>query len=583
MTFTTSLPKPFAHNEEMRSSVVVSLYRRINDLNSNLGLQKSEATKVTEQIDEIKAWAKKAQSQIEEGQNHCKLSLAAFDKLHKSFSVIDRLIGTPADGIRSENAVPAAVTPVIPILAEAQGVTPAAASKAPSVTEIGGSEFQSAPPSPTQNLPIPVFEPEPVDLAELYSYVADPDSRRRPNGFEAPLPGESKPQNVQYTFQDKRKGTPAHGTVNAAPTAPAQAAPKRAKLAVDVFAADDAAVMASYQARPSHLAPQSQASTRATSDHSSATVIPSKPAAAGGNTQALANMIGGRLETAITSTLSTPVTTLITRIPDNFNHRGSLPGQVGTLIGEAYLCARSAYDPQRVPVIRLCNIPASVSIEDILAGVAGGPLYRVQLNPIDEKAKTRNIRLTFIHREHALAFLRFAQGHKGLLIKGVPNRIEVVIDQTESEHRISYSTFRKIVTENCTRMVYLKGLDRRFWTPQKVRQLVVTCVERVRVEDPRRYRFKDPCHITDDILTCKIGVGDSGALEALIGMRSIAWGLMVKSALNGLKEPEGFYAERVQGELGPSIQVYDAARANSVVTAFWGRDACDVDVSKLPT
>ncbi|KAF3923244.1 hypothetical protein ABW21_db0200669 [Orbilia brochopaga] len=500
---TSSLPKPFARHEEMKNSVVVSLYKRIDDLHVSLGLQKSEASKLTEQLDEIRAWAKKAQSQATEGHHHNQQAQIAFDKLKKSFQVIDKLLGAPADvDARGESAAAA-----LPTIAETQEATPrthAAASKAYTHTEIGGSDANDTPPKPS----------------------------------DAPPAGQ---------------------------------------------------IIASYQMQnqTAEVTAQSKTSTRATSDHSTATVVPKKPVAnpAAAPTDALASLLGETLEASRNSVVaSTAATALLTRIPDDFNHYGTLPGQVGTIIGKVFVCDRPAYNPERVPVIRIRNLPTSVSMDELFMSLAGGPLYRVQLNPINEKTKTRDLRITFIHREHAINLLRFATKHQGLLIRGCPQRIEATVDPSDSENRISFYTFRKIMTENCTRMVFVQGLDRRFWTAQKVRQLVITCVERARIEEPRKFRFREPCHITDDILTCKIGMGDSGTLEALVGMRSIAWGLMVRDALNGLKEPEGFYNERVQGELGPPIHTFrEGAKPSSVLTAYWGRDPCDTDVNALPT
>ncbi|KAK6359738.1 hypothetical protein TWF696_000877 [Orbilia brochopaga] len=596
MTGTSAIPKPFVRHEEMKSSVVVSLYKRIDDLHNSLGLQKSEASKLTEQLDEIRAWAKKAQSQIGEGQHHSKQAQIAFDKLQKSFQVIEKLLGAPADVSALEKNATAAAPPALPTIAEAQDTVPVASSRAsaPSVTEIGGSEFQSVPPTPdpAQPQPIPVLQPEPLDLAELYSFTGTTDAARpcQPSAADAPPAGKSKTLNVFFTFHNKPKRTSTHGPVKAVTPARPEAAAKPGKAPVDVFAADDAAVTASYQSQQSEVLTQSKASTRATSDHSAATVVPKKPVPKPlvAPTQALASLMGQQLEpsrnSAVASSPSATVTALLTRLPDNFDHRGTFPGQVGTLFREDQLCNRASYNPERVPIITLRNVPTSVTMDELFLGIAGGPLYRVQLGPIDEKTKARDIRITFIHREHALGLLRFAQKHHGLQIRGAPKRIEIGINPEDRDNIISYSTFRKIVTGNCTRMVFLQGLDRRFWTVQKLRQLVVTCVERVRIEEPRRYRFQEPCHINNDILTCKIGMGDSGTLEALLGMRSISWGLMVKSALDGLKEPEGFYTERVQGELGPPLHAYQGGQTtNSVVRAYWGRDTCDTDVTALPT
>ncbi|KAK6360628.1 hypothetical protein TWF730_006764 [Orbilia blumenaviensis] len=277
-------------------------------------------------------------------------------------------------------------------------------------------------------------------------------------------------------------------------------------------------------------------------------------------------------------------TARFTTLPPDFRHTGNYPSKAYPCVfyEESQLCGRASYTSEKVPVLRLQNIPKNITLADILESISGGPLYRISVAKGIPGDTLKQVRLTFIHLRHANGFLDFANQNNGIYIRGCPSRIQVIQDPKEKPNVISYTTFRKMMTENVTRMVYIDGFNGGFWTTTKLRDLIVVAVDKLRVEEPDRFQFKEPICDKTDIATVKMGCNPSGKVEALVGLRSIGWAILVRSALHGLQHPEGFYMERVEGEIGPSINPGDDPATIPTLHAWWVPDTIDRPLDRMP-
>ncbi|KAF3914966.1 hypothetical protein ABW20_dc0110315 [Dactylellina cionopaga] len=562
---TIEAPGPFVLDDAMKNGVVINLYKRINDLRGSLETQTSEAQKMTTQLDEIKNWVKTSHGKLNRAVAHMKNAQADLEEVQKSFTVIDQVLGMKDDGtdpvaaeVKTTNENPA----LFPATQAQDQFEPQTSVNDGPTVETSVSVYSSVPISPKIVAKYKRLDIPNVDPADLYHFNPPTVSKKNPA------------EQIQKA---------------------ARALKNQSKQLSSTFGADDQAVLAIYQNRiasriatPLASSTPLESSVYTRSDRSSVTVKPTKPTPKPLVVvpQALQNALAQQtIENTRVPSLEPPSAPILgppyTRLPPNFAHTGNTPGEAGPVYPSSQICDKNSYAPEKVPVLRLQDIPKDVSIDDIMTSLAGGPLYKIAINNGQPSDTVRDIRLIYLHRKHALAILNFARDNNGLAIKNCPNCIQLLDDFKENESILSYSAFRKIMLENVTRMVYVQGLDRKFWCLEKFRDLIVAACDKLRSEEPRKFPYKEPISATTDVISIKLGMGDSG-LEALVGTRSISLAILVRAALHGLKHPEGFYHERCQGGIGPPISPYDDPATIPTVKAFWMRDPCDAPLDKLP-
>ncbi|KAK6528008.1 hypothetical protein TWF281_009266 [Arthrobotrys megalospora] len=588
--------KPFTRAEikAMRAGIVRHINGRVQALEKAVEIKTTEVEKLQAQLSGITGLAKDAQDTLEKAAGHNKLVQESLSQVEITLRKIQKFhLGH--DSHAGNNLQTMAGR-----LGAGEPSTKTELEGRP-MTEIGGSECSSIPPTPAEGSPSHQST-ESEDVADLFDFHAD-------DGLIAKgAPKPHKPAGQKSGLQ------PITSSVI-----------KISAKDGDPFAIDDAAVEAIYAGKAKG---QTECPKGAASHETAVTVKPSgtaqRPAPppsqkpTGGSAvapfQKLADLMrlsikdsgpalntttqqqappgshinaaavrgpGPNVASGASSIGPATYTARFTTLPPDFDHAGNLPGSLTTIYEEGQLCDRASYTCQRVPILRLQNIPKNVSVEEVLDNLSGGPLYRISTTKGSQDDAFKHVRITFIHLEHANAFLEFAQKNQGVYIKGCPNRIQVIQDPREKPNVISYTTFRKMMTENVTRMVFVKGLDKDFWTNTKFRDLIVAAVDKLRVEDPNRYQFKEPICERADIISTKLGIqGDE--VEALIGLRSIGWAILVRTALNGLQYPEGFYMERVEGELGPSINPGDDPNSIPTLHAWWVADTVDMPLNRMP-
>ncbi|KAF3939373.1 hypothetical protein ABW19_dt0207851 [Dactylella cylindrospora] len=269
---------------------------------------------------------------------------------------------------------------------------------------------------------------------------------------------------------------------------------------------------------------------------------------------------------------------VFTRLPEDFNHAGSEKEAGGTFYPEEQVCDKAHYNPEKVPIIRLADIPKEVTIQEVLSCIAGGPLYRVNLREGSTR-ELNDVCITFVHAKHARDFIKHCENKNGVFIKGCKSRIQIAKDSGTKENVVQHATFRKIMTEGVTRAFVIRGLDENFgWNETKVKDLLIAATDQCRIRNPKRFRFEDPLHESDDIYTCQFQ-GEGKDFEVVVSMRTISWGMMAKWAIHNLQQPEGFYLEQVEGEHGPAISPYDDPNTTPTAKAEWVRDPCDRPLS----
>ncbi|KAK6543045.1 hypothetical protein TWF694_006974 [Orbilia ellipsospora] len=547
-------PAAFNQGDEMKSGVIRSLYKRIGQLHGELGVQISEAEKAGLQLEEVKVLILKSREKLTMAAMHVDYARRELQEVQKSFTHIDRVIGLQLEDLDlaaalAEGEVPKK-QPEIPAQEKAKAPRPERQA-----AEIGSSTIQ---PAGTKTAFPPNGKPT-TPLNELYSLNVSEGSKKPLDLATTPASKPTRASEVPgktlspFHFDEKKISTH-NGDVFV------ESGPSR------IFRP------------PPNFAPGS--------DQSNATVKPIKTAnpAQKASDNESTNLKDTHLRSLYSSsTISirsdTPAT--IVCIPHDFDHAGNLPGRMGTKYDAAVICDKSNYLREGVPVLKLADIPKEVSLDDIASGLAGGPLYRISANAGDAGALVKSVRITFIHRQHALDFFGFAKKHNGLAIKNCPKRIQVLDDSKPGPNFVSYTVFRRIMTENVTRSVYVTGLSPNFWTTEKFRELLLVAADKLRVEDPGKYRTSEPL-TEQNIVSYRLGSGETG-IEAVIHMRSLTLSIIVRTALHGLQHPEGFWKERCNNELGPTISPYDNPDKIPTLKAYWVRDPCDRPLDKLKT
>ncbi|KAF3179911.1 hypothetical protein TWF788_006912 [Orbilia oligospora] len=591
-----SKPLTHAQTKRMQEGIIKNFCDRVHALEEEVGTKTAEAEKLQMQLGEITSLAKGAQTNLEKVVGQNKLVQESLSQLESVLRKIENLNithgdevvpnvqppdeGIPASGTDTKVEVEDVPTPVI-ARSERSSVAPTPAEEAPQLptaSDVANLFDFHADDDEDEDEAIIKKEPEtnkPADQQSgprLASTIVSP-------GAPDPFAFDDAAVEAVYTDQSEGKiqhshGTPSHQTV--VPIKPIAVAQEPAPMPLQQPIGGPA--MAPFQ----KLADVMKQTLQSATPGGNKNPAPQQPVASGlhinaasvkGPSPAAASRASSRGQSMYTARLTT--------LPPDFFHSGNFPGIQGTLYEEAQLCDRASYTSERVPVLRLQNIPKAISVGDVLDNLAGGPLYRISTTKGGPDDTFKHLRITFVHLHHANAFLEFAQKNHGIYIKDCPNRIQVIQDPREKPNVISYTTFRKMMTENVTRMVYVDGFRKDFWTTRKLRDLIVVAVDKLRVEDPDRYQFKEPICDKVDIITAAMGNSKERGVEGLIGLRSIGWAILVRTALHGLQHPEGFYKERVEGELGPSINPSDDPSRIPTLRAFWVPDTVDKPLDRM--
>lgn len=206
-----------------------------------------------------------------------------------------------------------------------------------------------------------------------------------------------------------------------------------------------------------------------------------------------------------------------TYLPADMDHAGS----AGWKCSESQICDREQYRSEPVPAVRIVDIPLRVSLEDLFRAVRGGPVIRIHIDLTYKGVFSASV--AFMHAHHARAYAEWADRNGGVRIEGCPTRFQVDLleDQTS---RLAYTTFRKVMTQNATRVVKIGGLAKYFWTVEKVREVIVVITDHARQMNPLHYRFDSPLHKTEDIVHVEISEGQDSA-AAIVGFRSMSWAM----------------------------------------------------------
>ncbi|KAF3128948.1 hypothetical protein TWF594_008302 [Orbilia oligospora] len=594
-----SKPLTRAQTKKMQEGIIKNFCDRVHALEEEVGTKTAEAEKLQMQLGEITSLAKGAQTNLEKVVGQNKLVQESLSQLESVLRKIGNLNITHGDE----------VVPNVQSLDEeipASGTDTKVEDDDVPTPVVVRSERSSVAPTPAEEAPTPQL-PTASDVANLFDFHADDDDEDEDEaiikkeqetnkltdqqsspriastivspGAPDPFAFDDAAVEAVYTDQSEGKiqhphGTPSYQTV--VPIKPIAVAQELAPMPLQQPTGDPS--MAPFQKLADVMKQTLQSATPAGNNNPA----PQQPAASGlhinaasvkGPGPAAASRASSRGQSMYTARLMT--------LPPDFFHSGNFPGIQGTLYEEAQLCDRASYTSERVPVLRLQNIPKAISVGDVLDNLAGGPLYRISTTRGGPDDTFKHVRITFVHLHHANAFLEFAQKNHGIYIQSCPNRIQVIQDPREKPNVISYTTFRKMMTENVTRMVYIDGFRKDFWTTRKLRDLIVVAVDKLRVEDPDRYQFKEPICDKVDIITAAMGNSKERGVEGLIGLRSIGWAILVRTALHGLQHPEGFYKERVEGELGPSINPSDNPSRIPTLRAFWVPDTVDKPLDRM--
>ncbi|KAK6505124.1 hypothetical protein TWF481_007046 [Arthrobotrys musiformis] len=606
-----SKPLTRTQTKRMQEGIIQNFCDRVHDLEEAVGAKTAEAEKLQVQIGEIVGLAKGAQDCLQKAIGHNKLAQESLSQLEVALQKIAKLDITSGDKVASGSQ------PLVENLPPG-GKNVKVKLEAPPASTMGKGE----------RTPIALTQagaaPQPKasgDTTNLFDFYGD-DKTITKNTLEA-----KKPMVVQQAPYKHRPGLIPPGVED----------PfvyddyNDEDVVEDPFFYDDAAVEAEYAKMPQekvktlHGSGSNQtivAARPADLGQRLTPAPPQKPAEGPANTpfQKLATVMGSGPKDSNSSLLNKdtvsqqpvlpeartnvvnagptklphPVghsgasstglaayTVKFTTLPPDFYHNGNFPGTPSMFYEEAQLCDRGSYTSEKVPVLRLQDVPNHISLADIFESLAGGPIYRISATKTDPDDPFKHVRVTFIHLHHAEAFLEFAQKRNGIYIKGCPDRIQVVPDPREKPNVISYTTFRKMMTENVTRMVYIDGFREGFWTTRKLRDLIVAAVDKLRVEDPDRYQFKEPICDKSDIVTAILGNSKERGIEALVGLRSIGWAILVRIALHGLQQPEGFYTERVVGDIGPDVSATEDPANIPSLRAFWVPDTVDEPLENM--
>ncbi|KAF3919964.1 hypothetical protein AA313_de0207617 [Arthrobotrys entomopaga] len=555
-------PAAFNQAEEMQSGVVRNLHEHIGQLHDELGVYISDAERAGLQLEEVKALILKSREKLTAAATHVDHARQDLQQVQDTFGHIDRVIGLQlgnldlAADIAEEGAMKKQADP--PAQEQAKALKPGRQA-----TEIGSStclvnqklnaKNGATQPIPTKAVLLPTEKPA-IPLNKLYSWDRNGENNK-PLDLSASKPTRAMepPAKTTSPFDFEEKKISTHNG--------------------DAF----------IEPGPSRIIyPPPRFATG--SNQSNVTVKPAKPTDPLRKPSKDEYPVFKDKTMYLSSTLSflsdheTPMMT----IPDGFDHAGNFPGRLGTRYDAAMICSKSQYGCEKVPVLTLTDIPKEVSLDDITSSLAGGPLYRISLNKDDPSNPFRSVRITFIHRQHALNLLEFVKRHHGLAIKSCAKRIQVLDDSKNRPNYVGYNSFVKIMTEHVTRSVYIIGLNPNFWTTEKFRDFVLAAVERLRVEDPRRYPNKEPFSEQKDIISYRLGSGETG-IEAVIHLRSLGTSILVRNALHGLQQPEGFWKERCSNELGPTISPYDNPDTIPTLKAYYIRDPCDRSLDQLKT
>ncbi|KAK6520533.1 hypothetical protein TWF506_000785 [Arthrobotrys conoides] len=585
-----SKPLSRTQTKKMQEGIIRTFCDRVHALEEEVETKTAETEKLQTQLGEITNLAKGAQANLEKVVGQNKLVQESLDQLESVLRKIENLNITQ-------------VVVSVQCLAEeipASGTDTKVEVESVSTPVVARSEPSSIAPTPTEEIPAP----QPTiggDVVNLFDFHADDEDIAKgdletkepakqsighrpalaiiPTNVSDPFVFDDAAVEAVYTNQPENKIQDPRGTASNQIVIPIKlvaAAQRPAPAAPPQLAGTPA--IAPFQ-KLADVMKQTLQNPAPTRDKDAA---PEKPNASGLRVNAVPVKEPGLAATSGPSSIDPPMHTVrFTTLPPDFYHGGNFPGVQNTLYEEGQLCDRGSYTSEKVPVLRLQNIPKTISVGDVIGNLAGGPLYRISTTKGSPDDTFRHIRITFVHLHHATAFLEFAQKNHGISIKGCPNRIQVIQDPREKLNVISYTTFRKMMTENVTRMVYVDGFRKDFWTTRKLRDLIVVAVDKLRVEDPDRYQFKEPICDKLDIVTAVMGSSQERGVEGLIGLRSIGWAILVRTALHGLQYPEGFYKERVEGELGPSINPGDDPSMIPTLRAFWVPDTVDKPLDKM--
>ncbi|EPS37346.1 hypothetical protein H072_8976 [Dactylellina haptotyla CBS 200.50] len=546
-------PTPFTLNDKLKNDVVLGLKQRIEQLQNDIANHLPETEKTRQQIEAVKDIAKTLHAGFLKTLRHMSYAQNDLDDVQNTYILLQEILGLPADleGIDlTEQNVRVSDSSRSSVLEKRnlRLAEPGEETSQISVSVASGSRTNPETPNPDV-VPRKAGSSQ-IPPEELYGWEGGSDV------------GAKNPQ-----FPDISKQLAAAARL-------AQSLPSPNKGS-SVFAVDQAVATVTLGMETATLATR-PTSVAGVTDRSTSTVRPK----AADPTKTFADK-GKKPQIAQESASpSDPTTETLTGFPISFNHAGNLPGQKGTTYDAENLCEPDDYVVEKVPILRLQDIPKTVSLESIISSLSGGPLYRISVNDGKDGDSVRNVRITFIHRQHALDLLNFSKENGGIAIKNCPERIQLLDDFKNGENAIGYRTFRKIMTENITRVVYAIGFEVGFWTAEKLRDLVAAAVDRLMLEEPQKYPVRTPFNSRNDIIAAKLG-RDAVGVTAMLQIRSLSWGIIVQRALNGLKRPEGFYMERCMGELGPPISPYDDPAIIPTVKAFWVRDPCDAPLENL--
>ncbi|KAK6345217.1 hypothetical protein TWF718_007144 [Orbilia javanica] len=594
--------KPFTHTQikNMQEGIIQNFCDRVNALEAAVGAKTAEAEKLRMQIGEITDLAKRAQTSLENAVGQNKIVQESLSQLEEILQKIGKLEVTPSAKVVASAQPPVESVPISQTEAKIDLERP----PAPVVIRTERSYITQ---TPAEEVPThqSTLSEDVVDLFDFHANDRDivKDSPKtktpaaQPSGLKLgksiiyyALAVHTKTVQAAYADQSREKTQLPHkpgSNQTAIPIKPVTSANQTVVPTSPVNTSrrlapppprqpPENAAIAPFQKLASVMKQSLQGPITFPCENNA---IPQQAGLRASPTSAKGLDLAAA--SGVSSTGPATHTVRFTTLPPNFHHSGNFPGLQNLFYEEGQLCDRKSYTSESVPVLRLQNIPKTMSIGDVLENLSGGPLYRISTTKGDPNDTFKHIRITFIHLHHANAFLEFAQKNHGIYIKGCPNRIQVIQDHRERPNVISYTTFRKMMTENVTRMVYIDGFREGFWTTRKLRDLIVVAVDKLRVEDPDRYQFKEPICDKTDIITAMMGSSKERGIEGLVGLRSIGWAILVRTALHGLQHPEGFYKERVEGELGPTINPGDDIAQIPTLRAFWVPDTVDQPLEKM--